>query len=980
MKKIYSLVLLATTLLFSTNAMAQNVCTLDGVEKSTLLEAINAANASAEADHTIVLIADVSISDPALGTNTLAQNYSLNRAQQLVISGKNITLDLNGHSINAGLGFSLGDPYKTTKGADRTLTGNADDYRTALFILYKGRFDIIGSGTINNGIKQSGIAVAIAGSDNAEATNFSVLNVGKDATLLGGNDGMGIYIDHYHETSYKATECRCIPHPQSLPDGISAAVRNKAYGVVANVAGRVYGGQYGIQISGNVDKRPTDSELEAIKSATPEEQAAFFAPYPTVNLLAGSLVYAEPNLEAATGIYAAGYGNWNLAGTVQGSTGAYMKSGNVDIVQGAVIESTNTANYTETETGKKSGIKAGGSAVVIEATKFYAGGNSLDIKGGDIIAASGYAIDENRDVSTPVGNNGNNITITAGNFKGGDEGLLKTTDEVKEKIKEEGTITGGVFDAQEIQEYLPNINGYIQYADGGDNKYQVVPIPATEEIQNDPATAADDSYVKMEGTTSFTVANGETRTFAALMLTSDDNVVRVKDGGKLVVSNAATILGNAKIIVEAGGQFIIEGAQGLIADNVNQLTIEAQEGKMGLFMINPDVSANTTPAATVELVTKAYKNGSNYVWQRIGVPAVNGITASSIVKSVASYLQYWDDQQGKYVGISGPSHLLLPFQGLSLTNDATAPGQKYKFPCNLVGNTNGGLNLVGRWTSFANSYTANIDLQALLHDMKNAANVSAAAYVYRMADDDWDEISYADLVDGIANQTVLEPMQAFIFNLVGENITNAATEINYRNSIWDPVFAPTPAPARRGNNSNVTRAIITITDINGNTDKVALRQGVDFSADFDNGYDMTKNMSLSDTRIYANTQLGEMAQVATNDLIGLNLSVASKNETMFKMTFSHINGEELAIRDNLTGSVIDITEGAEYFFSVAENSVNNRFEIIAAHKAPTALDEVGAAHGAKGVYTVLGQYIGSTADINALPAGIYVVDGVKIVK
>jgi len=96
------------------------------------------------------------------------------------------------------------------------------------------------------------------------------------------------------------------------------------------------------------------------------------------------------------------------------------------------------------------------------------------------------------------------------------------------------------------------------------------------------------------------------------------------------------------------------------------------------------------------------------------------------------------------------------------------------------------------------------------------------------------------------------------------------------------------------------------------------------------------------------------------------------------MTFSGIEGE-LAIRDNATGAIIAMEEGASYEFAAQPNSaIEGRFEIVGRNNAPTAIDDVEVKANVKGIYTIMGQYLGE--NFNILPAGVYVVNGVKIVK
>ena len=184
------------------------------------------------------------------------------------------------------------------------------------------------------------------------------------------------------------------------------------------------------------------------------------------------------------------------------------------------------------------------------------------------------------------------------------------------------------------------------------------------------------------------------------------------------------------------------------------------------------------------------------------------------------------------------------------------------------------------------------------------------------------------------------------------------------------------APARRNMQaSDYTKAVIVITNGN-NEQEVTLRQSAQFSDEFENGYDVTSYASAFN--IYANAEVGNLAQIATDNLMGQTLSIESNKAASFKMTFKNLRGETLALRDNMTGSVINMTEGEEYFFSVAPGTTADRFEIVEAAKMPTDVEMLEAAPAKKGIYTLVGQYLGENFDV--LPAGIYVVNGKKVVK
>ena len=126
---------------------------------------------------------------------------------------------------------------------------------------------------------------------------------------------------------------------------------------------------------------------------------------------------------------------------------------------------------------------------------------------------------------------------------------------------------------------------------------------------------------------------------------------------------------------------------------------------------------------------------------------------------------------------------------------------------------------------------------------------------------------------------------------------------------------------------------------------------------------------------------GNLSTVATDNIDGTMLSLETRDAELYTLSFNNVAGEELYIKDMMTGIVTEISEGNTYNFAAQSNAkVANRFQIISSKHAPTALEDVAAGHAAKGIYTVLGQYLGGADQLDKLPKGVYVVDGVKIVK
>lgn len=932
-------------------------------------------------------------------TSDITINNSL-----ILKDGRTLTLDLNEHTLSGEFGVDV------TKGGKKGYTYQG------LIALVHGHLNIVGNGEVINthqpASAQYGSCIIMFGtgyknSDKSRMTSAEyidwsnlVIGDGVHETKITHN-GLGsaaieVYMFGKRGTITPKTTDQTIFLYDICNDNINGwqtytwsddvnktgALDISAYGVniLVKSKAKVYGRKYGIQIGGNINARNQDGDVAKV---------------PTITIENGAEVSAHETESKSTGIYAAGVGVWNVGGDIHGSTGIFVKAGEVNITDGAEIYSDND---TYREPGStKSGVNAGGSAIVYQNNDGYGGHMSLNITGDAVISGNGgYAFEAN--TPTDHSNHTDNINIQGGEFNSGDKGCFDAApiiaaidDGAQIQISVDGTTfdnkteTGGVIDLL----VAAAADGYIiaQTTDPktGEPDYVIVPAPVAPTVDGDINQTGGTAYVTWTGNHTEALAIDEAD---IAYLGMEDNSHLTIPTGKTLKANSIVMTMNTVITVEAGGRLIV-GDGGFVANRTTNLELKAQEGNNSIYLLSPAAVANKTPSASVELTTKAYRDGSTYVYQRIGVPAANGIKVSEIginPTSAGIALAYWGGTEQDWVWVPNTSYLLQPFQGLALTNAATAPGTKYTFPCRIMGNTNGNLPLVGAWTSFANSYMADVDLYTMLGDVLAAASgASASVYVYDAPSNWWKTISYADLQDWkngdpAPEYTKLEPIQGFLFSNIDPDF-NANAEINYANAVWAPVMTPSPAPARRSTSvNNTTRVKITVTAENGQYDYITLRQGDDFTAEFDNGYDAIANIGINPINIYATTELGDLASVADKNIDGVKLSINTKEETSFKMTFSNINGDQLAIRDNLTGSVIDITEGAEYFFSVAENSVNNRFEIIAAHKAPTALDEVGAAHGAKGVYTVLGQYIGSTADFNALPAGIYVVDGVKMVK
>jgi hypothetical protein len=166
---------------------------------------------------------------------------------------------------------------------------------------------------------------------------------------------------------------------------------------------------------------------------------------------------------------------------------------------------------------------------------------------------------------------------------------------------------------------------------------------------------------------------------------------------------------------------------------------------------------------------------------------------------------------------------------------------------------------------------------------------------------------------------------------------------------------------------------------NGKSDRIILTENAANSIDFESGFDADKFMNEKSLNIYSTINGENYSTIATDNLEGMTISMKTMNEVNYTISFKHVEGNEYALLDKVSNNVIAIEEGATYDFSAQPNStINARFEIVKAAKLPTAIENTEVKANVKGIYSITGMYLGENFDV--LPAGVYVVDGVKVVK
>ena len=497
-----------------------------------------------------------------------------------------------------------------------------------------------------------------------------------------------------------------------------------------------------------------------------------------------------------------------------------------------------------------------------------------------------------------------------------------------------------------------------------------IPADATVVVDKDFAGDAVAEQVFVNKGASLTIESGKA-------LTVGDGGINIGFGGSVTVEPGATV----KI-----------GEAGIITAEENALVLESTEDAQAILLYDPAVKENTQPKATVKLTTKSKMLAGaptwQYTYQRFAIPVKEAMIPANDFDpdhdelfpgeesyGFESYVYYWTGHNWATTNWSA----LVPFKGYQLANNSNNGGVTYTFNGNLIGNEDKAFEFQeSGFDYFGNSYTAPINVESFLSGF--GADVEATIWLYNYETKNWENIALEDFRDGfgVADEfKQIKSMDGFLLNL---RAASGSAPVDYASDIWANPLLPSHAPARNRVTNDINNSVvITIMDNAGFGDKVTLVEKDNYTNAFENGADATKYILAEGVSLYAETQEGKLGRVATNDLDNTIISFRSGDIAEYTLTFGKVNGEDYLLRDNATGMTMAIAEGATYTFTQEANTtVPARFEIVGRHNAPTAIENVEAEAKAHGIYSIAGQFLGK--DYTVLPAGVYVVNGVKIVK
>lgn len=303
------LFLMAAIALFVPSVMASEKTVKDDAELTTAFK-------TAASGDVIKLTAD--ITDHKGSSNSLR-----------VDGGREITLDLNGHSITT-------NPATSKNAAGKDIA----DHRS--IVVFNGTLNVIGSGTINH---KTHTAINVWGIENQADNKKSVLNVGKDVVLT-GDSGIAVLEDSEH-----------------------------AYNTEVNFSGTIKATNVAITISGNV--KHADGPIMNIKQGAninasgKNATAVYGAGNGTWNIDDGVVVVGEGSAISIKS------GTFNINGGTFTSTGEYVGTPEL---YGSGINPSGSAIQIETN------------ILSNDNPNGYYGHVKLTINGGDFTSRNGNAI------------------------------------------------------------------------------------------------------------------------------------------------------------------------------------------------------------------------------------------------------------------------------------------------------------------------------------------------------------------------------------------------------------------------------------------------------------------------------------------------------------------------------------------------------------------------------------------------------------
>lgn len=480
---------------------------------------------------------------------------------------------------------------------------------------------------------------------------------------------------------------------------------------------------------------------------------------------------------------------------------------------------------------------------------------------------------------------------------------------------------------------------------------------------------------------------------------------------------SVNITGSGSITINPDAALAV-GEGGFVGATKDNLVLKANSnGHTGALRLYPGTEA---PEATVQLHCKAeWKAGEDAVWQYIGCPVSNPDFNERLFYKC--WLYKWNDD-GSWTNAGNWNKMEL-FRGYAFTRDARSVTPPYVFCGKLTEPSKADvkLSLTNYSTGenvFANSWAAPIDITQF--EDTDFVKVSKTIYLFDMGNEaysaDVREKEYKGQYNAIAihtskwtcSQTILPSMQGFVVQPLDGVSSGAKLNLNYERLVWKNEESasnlPLRAPDRRDSELQ-SRVCVHLMSADSLADHVFLleKEGTGFARGYDDGYDAKKMFADGLPAIYTYDTIGKLAVSATDDVLETYLGINTTASTTYTISFSHVIGEGLGLRDLLTDSCVAITDSTTYTFTASANTQNQIRFVVEEYVEPqswnggTSIDNVDAGdmriwqaddllsvtgaprcsdvrlYNAEGKLIISEKFNGATTiNLSALPKGVYV--------
>ena len=423
-----------------------------------------------------------------------------------------------------------------------------------------------------------------------------------------------------------------------------------------------------------------------------------------------------------------------------------------------------------------------------------------------------------------------------------------------------------------------------------------------------------------------------------------------------VSANGLQIASAGAIHITAKGGLTV-GERGVVnSTDDTKISIDNNLDGAGFLRINPQ--ANDIPnQVTVNYTTRTYDNGSprNEVWQYLGMPGENG--QISTLEGVSMY--HWKETSGWIQKSAADLQNIPAWDGYAFTQskeeDATfqinvepiLENKEIHFTCTPKGMK--GDNL------FVNSYLAPIDVTKIdekdIVDPNNilvrtffifnsgswndwnagAGDITAASGYDKSSPGHYYSIPFysAELIDDGTTQVVIPSMQGVYVYSAGES----SIKLDYKKHVLDAdamnMHHPMRAPQHQMEDESFRRVRIQASSENSGADRMYIVQEKNTTPGYDNGYDGDNINALGQVNIYVHEPFGPLEVACSNHIDSTWIGFTAGTDTTYTLTFGAVVGEDMYLVDQLTDSLMHISDGKQYTFYAQPNSVDDmRFRLV----------------------------------------------------